>query len=327
MDASNVADPPPAHRRLPPWLNLVLRLAATGALMAYAVRDVKWSDLGGHLRNAHWKWWLAGLAASVLVQVIAGVRWAALARPLGFLRPRRFFIWRFFEGMFFSLCLPSSIGGDVIKAYRVGDTTSRRLLAGCSVLADRLTGLAALGVLAGTALATGEYRLGLAAALGVALVLLAGVLVAFWLGLQSIDRIMNLLPESHRARDFLAQLLPYQQRPLLITQAVGWSFLVQMGGAVVVALMARTLQVELPLVVWFSVVPLVALLMVLPVSIGGFGMRENAMEFLLGEQGVPTDKAVAVALLWGLGTIATGLAGGVLFLFDRDAGTRSAPDA
>ena len=327
MDASPVTVSPPSRRRLPPWLSLVLRVAATAGLMAYAVRDVKWSDLGGHLRNANWNWWLAGLAASVLVQVIAGVRWAALARPLGFQRPRRFFIWRFFEGMFFSLCLPSSIGGDVIKAYRVGDTTSRRLLAGCTVLADRLTGLSALGVLAGTALAASEYGLGLLGAMGVAMALLAGVLGAFWVGLQSIDRIMNLLPETHRARTFLAQLLPYKQRPLLIMQAVGWSFLVQMGGAVVVALMARTLQVDLPLVVWFSVVPLVALLMVLPVSIGGFGMRENAMEILLGKHGVAKDQAIAVALLWGLGTILTGLVGGVLFLLDRRAEPAAAPDA
>ena len=327
MDASPVTVSPPSRWRLPPWLNLLLRVAATGGLMAYAVRDMKWSDLGGHLRHANWKWWVAGLAASVMVQVIAGVRWAALARPLGFDRPRRFFIWRFFEGMFFSLCLPSSIGGDVIKAYRVGDTTSRRLLAGCSVLADRLTGLSALGVLAGTALAASKYGLGLASALGVALALLAGVLLAFWLGLQSIDRIMNLLPESHRARAFLAQLLPYQQRPQLILQAVGWSLIVQMGGAVVVALMARTLQVELPLVVWFSVVPLVALLMVLPVSIGGFGMRENAMANLLGKYAVPKDQAIAVALLWGLGTILTGLVGGVLFLLDRRAEPAAAPDA
>jgi uncharacterized membrane protein YbhN (UPF0104 family) len=327
MDAPPVTAAPPSRHPLPPWLNLLLRVAATVGLMAYAVRDVKWSDLGGHLRNANWNWWLVGLAASVLVQVIAGVRWAALARPLGFQRPRRFFIWRFFEGMFFSLCLPSSIGGDVIKAYRVGDTTSRRLLAGCSVLADRLTGLSALGVLAGTALAANKYGLSLAGALGVALALLAGVLGVFWLGLQSIDRIMNLLPEAHRARAFLAQLLPYQQRPLLIMQAVGWSFIVQIGGAVVVALMARTLRVELPLVVWFSVVPLVALLMVLPVSIGGFGMRENAMEILLGEHGVAKDQAIAVALLWGLGTILTGLVGGGLFLLDRRAEPAPAPDA
>jgi uncharacterized membrane protein YbhN (UPF0104 family) len=327
MDAPSVTVSPPSRSRLPPWLNLLLRVAATAGLMAYAVRDVKWSDLGGHLRTANWNWWLAGLAASVLVQMVAGVRWAALARPLGFQRPRRFFIWRFFEGMFFSLCLPSSIGGDVIKAYRVGDTTSRRLLAGCSVLADRLTGLSALGVLAGTALAANKYGLGLAGALGVALALLAGVLGVFWLGLQSIDRIMNLLPEAHRARAFLAQLLPYQQRPLLIMQAVGWSFVVQVGGAVVVALMARTLRVDLPLVVWFSVVPLVALLMVLPVSIGGFGMRENAMEILLGEHGVAKDQAIAVALLWGLGTILTGLVGGALFLLDRRAEPAPASDA
>jgi uncharacterized membrane protein YbhN (UPF0104 family) len=327
MEPPPAADSPAPRRRLPPWLSLVLRLVVTVALMAYAVRDVEWSDLRQHLRDANWGWWLAALAASVAVQVVAGVRWAALARPLGFDRPRRFFIWRFFEGMFFSLCLPSSIGGDVIKAYRVGDTTPRRLLAGCSVLADRLTGLAALGVLAGTALAVTKHRMGFAGTLAVGAGLLAAVLVAFWLGLRSIDRLLAVLPDPHPARSLLAQLLPYQQRPLLIVQAVAWSFVVQIGGAVVVALMARTLQVELPLAVWFSVVPLVALLMVLPVSIGGFGMRENAMEFLLGEQGVPTDKAVAVALLWGLAGIVTGLVGGVLFLLDRDAGTGPTADA
>jgi len=325
MDRSARMEPPastaPATARpwLPPWASLALRVAATVGMMAYALRGVQWSDLGSHLRHADWTWWLIGLTASVAVQMVAGVRWAALARPLGFDRPRRFFIWRFFEGLFFNLCLPGSIGGDVFKAYRVGDTTSRRLLAGCSVLADRLTGLSALGVLAGTALAAGKYQLGYAGAAAVAAVLLAGVLGAFWLGLQSIDRIMARLPEGHRARGFLAQLLPYQQRPLLITQAVAWSFIVQMGGAVVVALMARTLQVKLPLIVWFSVVPLVALLIVFPVSIGGCGVRENAMAVLLGGYGVPTDKALAVALLWTLATILTGLVGGVLFLLDRQA--------
>jgi len=65
------------------------------------------------------------------------------------------------------------------------------------------------------------------------------------------------------------------------------------------------------------VVPLVALAVVLPISIGGFGVRENAMTFLLGEAGVPSEKAVAVALLWGLSTLLTGLVGGVFFLVDR----------
>ena len=205
----------------------------------------------------------------------------------------------------------------MVKAYRVGDTTSRRLLAGCSVLADRLTGLSALGVLGGAALAARKYDLSLPVTLVVATGLLTVSLVTFLLAVSFLDRIIAMLPEGNRIRGFLAQLLPYQQKPSLIAKAVAWSFVVQAGGAVSVALSALALGVEQPLSLWFSVVPLVALAMVLPVSIGGFGVRENAMTFLLSEEGVPGDRAVGVALLWGLSTIIIGMMGGVLFLLDR----------
>jgi len=304
---------------VPPWLSLVVRTAITVGLMAYAVRDVKWSEIGGQLAAGTWGWWLAGLVGSAAVQVVAGMRWAALARPLGFDRPRRFFIWRFFEGMFFNLCLPSSIGGDVIKAYRVGDSTSRRLLAGCSILADRLTGLAALGVLACTALAASRTALSWIAVTAIGTAVLAAVLGGFWIGTRCLDRILCLLPPEHAARRFIAQLLPYQERPMLLVTAVGWSFIVQMGGALVVGVMARTLGVDLGPVAWFSVVPLVALMTVLPVSIGGFGVRENAMKSLLAHYGVAEEKAIAVALLWSLSGVVIGLVGVLLFVADRKA--------
>ena len=308
-----------ASRRptVPPWLNLALRVGITAALLAYALRKTEWSKLATMLVDADWRWWAAGMVTVLLVQAVAGVRWAALARPLGFDYPRRFFVWRFFEGMFFSLCLPSSIGGDVVKAYRIGDTTSRRLLAGCSVLADRLTGLSALGVLGVAALAARKYALSLPVTILVAAGLLAVALAVFLLAVSFLDRIVMLLPEGSSGRGFLAQLMPYQQRPSLIAKAVAWSFVVQAGGAVSVALSARALGVDQPLSLWFSVVPLVNLAMVLPINIGGFGVRESAMTYLLAEEGVPSDRAVGVALLWGLSTIIIGLVGGVLFLLDR----------
>jgi len=310
-------EPPVARRRIPGWLGVVARVAATVGLMAYAVRDMDWTGLGAVLAAAHWGWWLAALAVTILVQVVAGVRWAALARPLGFDFPRRFFVRRFFEGMFFSLCLPSSIGGDVVKAVRIGTTTPLRLLAACSVLADRLTGLAALAVLVGTAVIARRYVLGTAAAVAVFAGLLAVALVGFRIVLGLLDRIHGLLPEGSSGRDFVARLLPYRQRPSLVLGAVGWSFIVQMGGAVAVALVGRALGVVQPLAAWFTVVPLVALLMVLPISIGGFGVRENALGYLLRGYGVPAETGVAIALLWGLCTIVAGLVGGVLFMLER----------
>jgi hypothetical protein len=147
--------------------------------------------------------------------------------------------------------------------------------------------------------------------------LLTAVLLMFWVVVGSLDRLLAMIPEQHAARHFIAQLLPYKLRPSLMTQAVGWSMLVQMGGSVAVALIARALGVSLPLSVWFAVVPLVALAMVVPVSINGVGVREGGLALMLKPAGVPTDAAVAIGLLWFLATIVTGLIGGVLFLLDR----------
>jgi uncharacterized membrane protein YbhN (UPF0104 family) len=317
MTVNESESPRPARRRIPGWIWLAVRVAATVGLMAYAVRDLDWGKFRGLLAHAAWGWWLAALAVTLVVQSVAGVRWAALARPLGFDFPRRFFVRRFFEGMFFSLCLPSSIGGDVVKAVRIGSTTPLRLLAACSVLADRLTGVAALGVLVGTAIIAKQFKLGVPLVAGVFTVLLAMALASFWIVLAVLDRIHTALPEGSSARSFVARLLPYRQRPMLVAGALGWSFVVQMGGAVAVSLAARALGVTQPFSTWITVVPIVSLLMVLPISIGGFGVRENSLDFLLRGYGVPSDTGVAIAILWGMCTIMAGLIGGVLFLLER----------
>ncbi|MFM8707002.1 MAG: lysylphosphatidylglycerol synthase transmembrane domain-containing protein [Planctomycetia bacterium] len=318
MDDAAVGSPVArSARRLPGWLMPLLRVVATVALMAMVLSKIRWDTLLATMRNCDWRWWFAGLAVSVLVQCIAAIRWAALARPIGFPFPVGTFVWRFFEGLFFNLCLPSSIGGDLVKAYRLADSTAGRLLAGCTVLADRLTGLAALAVLACTALLAKRWGLGVPAMLAVGTGLLGAALGAFWLGVGSIDRILSAIPERHAARQFIAQLLPYQQQPALMTRAVGWSLLIQMGGSVAVALVARALGVSLPLDTWFAVVPLVTLAMVLPISMLGLGIREQGLEFLLEPHGVAPERAVAIGLLWLACSILTGLVGGLLFLLDR----------
>jgi uncharacterized membrane protein YbhN (UPF0104 family) len=314
--SADVSESPPS-RRLPGWITLVLRVAATVALMAVVLRGIEWQKLMSLLQHCDWRLWIAGFAVGVLVQMLAAVRWAALARPIGFPFSVGTFVWRFFEGLFFNLCLPSSIGGDVVKAYRLADSTPSRLLAGCTVLADRLTGLAALGVLAGTALLAKEWALGIPATFAMGTALLGAALLTFWLVVGSLDRLLDMIPEQHAARHFIAQLLPYKMRPSLMMRAVGWSLLVQIGGSVAVALIARALGVALPLSVWFAVVPLVALAMVVPLSINGVGVREGGLAFMLKPAGVSTDAAVAIGLLWFLATILTGLIGGVLFLLDR----------
>jgi uncharacterized membrane protein YbhN (UPF0104 family) len=316
--ATPVSDSP--RPRLPGWAMLVVRIAATAVMMALVLRKIEWPQLLALLEHCDWRWWFAGFGIGLASQVIAGIRWAFLARPIGFALSLGTFVWRFFEGQFFNLLLPTSIGGDVVKAYRLSHSTQGRLLAGCTVLADRLAGLCALGVLAVTALAAQKYALGTAATLAVGAVLLGAAICSFWMGVGSLDHVLRRIPEHHAAKKFLSRLLPYQMRPSLMARALGWSVLVQFGGAVAVGLVARGLGVALPLAVWCAVVPFVALVMVLPVSISGVGVREGGLAVLLLPHGVSTDQAVAIGLLWFLCTIVSGLIGGLLFLLDRSPG-------
>jgi len=310
--AGPVADAAVATR--PGWPMVVLRVAGTVGLMALALRGVDWGRLADTLRDVGWGWWTAALVLAVTVQVVAALRWAVLARPVGFHYPLHVFVRRFFEGLFFNLFLPTSIGGDVVKSYRLSDSTAGRVLAACTVLADRMAGLTAMSVIAVTALLAHRHGLTMVPTLGVGALLAATALIAARLLVGNLERILALLPAWRPLDAVAARLLPYQRRPGLVASAIAWGLVVQVGGVLSVACIGRALGVQVGLPTWFMVVPLVNLAMLLPISIGGVGVREGMMSLLLAPSGVSPETAVAVGMLTLLTAVACGLVGGMAML-------------
>jgi hypothetical protein len=64
-------------------------------------------------------------------------------------------------------------------------------------------------------------------------------------------------------------------------------------------------------------VPLVVLVSMLPVSVAGWGVREGAMVVALGAVGVDRATALTTSVLFGLALAATGIPGGLLWLYGR----------
>lgn len=307
-------------RGRPRWrrvATLALRAIGTVGLMSLALRGIDWYALRDVLGGVDWRWWAAGLAILVAVQFVAALRWALLARPVGFDLPLAVFIRRYLEGLFFNLVLPTSIGGDVVKAYRLSDTVSGRILAACTVLADRVAGLTALAVIALTAWGARRYSLALVPSILTGAALASAVFLASTAVVGNLGRIASMLPPVAPLHAAFARLLPYQKRPGLVTSAIGWGLVVQIGGVLSVACVGRALGVDVDLPTWFMVVPLVNLMMVLPISIGGVGVREGMLSVLLAPSGVPKETAVAVGLLALLTTVVCGLLGGIVFLADE----------
>jgi uncharacterized membrane protein YbhN (UPF0104 family) len=295
-------------------------LRVGGSLALVVVLALR-TDLGVVARAAsgvRWGWWLAAVACFVLAQVVSSMRWRALARPLGFAQPLSSFTSWYFVGTFFNLVLPTSVGGDVVRAWYLGRNSSRGPDAVLSVFADRLNGL---------------YVLVALAALAALVVPLPGWVVAWVAGAVAcgVTGLVLLLLLPRRAgrdggprrgvvgklRPLAASLVVYRRAPGLLAGVTLYSVCVQSLNVLLVWMLARGVGVSVSLTYCFVFVPLVSLLTLAPFSINGMGVREGGTVLLLAPAGVAAGQAVTLSLLWFSVFLATGMLGGVWYLAGR----------
>jgi glycosyltransferase 2 family protein len=311
-DSAALDTKPPVAASRRRWM-FWLRAGAGALLVAFLVRHTQWRPVETAIQGMAWSHWGAALAIYLASQLASGWRWAELARPLGFNYSRLRYMQLYFEGMFFNLCLPSSIGGDVLKAYWLAPNTAGRVLAGCTVLADRAVGLVGLCVIGVTALTTRAFALSIPAAILVGIGLVTAALVAVSLGLRMLKWFAGLLPAESRPARLAEQLMPYHDRPEVFRRSIGWGLVVQSLNVLVVAEIGHAIGLGIPLGAYCVAVPAVALLTTLPLSISGVGVREGGLAWLLASYGVSEELGVTLGLLWFLTAIVGGMVGGCVY--------------
>ncbi|MDD1526118.1 TIGR00374 family protein [Bradyrhizobium sp. WBOS7] len=235
--------------------------------------------------------------------------------------------WRIvLASAWFNQVLPS--GGEAIRIWmlrRHGIKWSQTL---SSIVADRFIGLLTLGflILAGMPFLMSRIHdnvllLAIAAIVAAAY---SGAIVLMMLSRLS-ARVTAILPV--RVMQFAALL----EAPLLARAGREALF----GSAIVVHLLtiaaayalAIGLDAGLSALDAFVLVPLVIMAAAVPLSIGGWGIREGAMVGALGLVGIASDKALAISILLGLGNLIVGFIGGAVWLLAPERTTYGAePD-
>jgi len=306
-------------KKLPGWAKTVLKVSVSLTLLVLFVRRVQ----TGHLVEAFASlaWWQVCVAALAYLvsQFISSLRWLLLARSMGI--PAS--VWPFYDfylqGMFYSLFLPTSIGGDVGRAVLLSKLTQTNWLkATLSILSERASGFCGLyGFLwAGMALFTFQGFDASSKSLISAIGLFA---LVFTLGFKRVETlpgghwlIHKVLFKKASDTEVLGQIWP-QKRIVLTTilMSIGlhslntlilWSLLGALGGQVSYLLMG-------------TIYALAAISAMLPITLSGIGVREGVMVILLTRwAGVPEETAVALSLLWLSLIILTTFPGAVLAL-------------
>ena len=226
----------------------------------------------------------------------------------------------YYASTFFSQFLPS-VGGDLVRVlYRRTLGSSLGLII-ISVLLDRGLAIASLLFVALVSLlflapfdpAHTTFRRvgllaggGLAGAYGGCLMVSAMRRSQMWTRLpQSIQTLAASVVWSLTSRTGLCRLMPL-------------SALVHLLSVVVIYFAAHAVHVPLTLSVVFATGPVLLLAQVLPISVGGWGVREAAAVVLLGMTSVDPTSAILASIMFGALIVLATLPGALFWLVLRE---------
>lgn len=312
----------------------IARIVVSVALMAFVLSLVDIRDLGTRLKDAHLVWIFAAFAVNSIGNVFGAWRWKLLLRSQGRSVSTPYLYGSYLVGLFFNNFLPSSIGGDFLRATAAkkkgGGTLTENLTV---VLVERMIGLLATLTLGGIAALTGEAsRIDprITWALGAALVAaVGGLYLALNAGFRDLTmRLVRKIPIQFVGRTVGKMLAAFelfsQARGALIANyaiSIAFQFLL----IVHFYLIQFAFGESVPFLTFVVVVPLVFFLMLLPIGINGFGVREGAFVWFLTRAGMDPETALALSLVSYGVAVLQGVLGGLVHLWRETGGRSSAP--
>ena len=313
----------------------LLKFGVSLLLLFFTLRLIDWRgslELAGRANPG-----LLAVAVGLLLaeRILSTSKWLMLLRAKG--SPITF--WRLlvinFIGGFWGLVLPSSVSADIVRGYYLSKSTANVSLAVTSMVIDRLMGALALVLLGCVSAWMVGDTFGLAharlIAAGVAVALFIGIVLLFhngfmhWMDRRIIQRMANRKAIQH-VRRWIVTCLQYRQYPRALVASFLLTGFVQMLRILVFYAVALSFGVHASVTYYFIFVPLITLLIMLPVSINGIGVREGSFVAFFALVGVSTAQAFIISFVVSVLTTLMTAVGGVFYMFDKSAITPQKPE-
>ncbi|MHC4338005.1 MAG: lysylphosphatidylglycerol synthase transmembrane domain-containing protein [Planctomycetota bacterium] len=123
------------------YLRIAFVLCGIGFGIYWVSRGQRWSNLTKLFLQMNLWVFAAALGIFVIGQIIVSLRWWLLLRTQSIFIEFWAAVRLHFLGLFYNNFMPSSVGGDLIRAWYVTRHTDRRFEAALSVFVDRAIGL------------------------------------------------------------------------------------------------------------------------------------------------------------------------------------------
>ena len=273
-----------------------IRLFVSSGLLLWLCFSFDWKSTAVILAGAEIIWLVPACLLIVVSMVISTLKWNLLLKSLnidvGFSK-----IWHlYWIGLFFNNFLPSSIGGDAVRAVYLGKQSGKTKDVVFSVLAERLIALAALAIVGFVAGVLVDIPIWIS--WGVLPALLAVSLIGYLAAAY--------LPDIKRACSFFIFLDVFML-----------SIAFQISVVLVNLCIFKAIGVSVGLLIGAAVIPAAMAVAMIPVGINGYGLREGAYILLFGMFGISKEEAFAVSVLFALLVALCSLYGGAFWALKR----------
>ena len=310
-------------------IGYILRLVITAVLLLYVLNKVGIFDVEGReklislLRSISLPMLFASLGISQLLNLSSGFKWYLLLRSRG-IDVTFFRAWGLYMvAICFSLLLPTSMGGDLIRIHELGKFTGKKAEAAASVFVERFSGMVILFFLTVVAVFMQSQLLSVAW-MSVSLVIaVGGSMAIIWVIVDErpyhfvttllknkmpfLSGVLGKIDKLHKA------VLEYRHdRKALIIAFIN-TFVFYFFAVVNVYITALAFSAEVNFSELLVAVPLIMFIMNLPISIGGIGLMEFAFIFIFDISGYSSALALSTALLMRFKSLVDAGIGGLLY--------------
>lgn len=303
------------------WILLALKLAISGALLYWAFRSVDLAAVGGYFARINAFWVGLALSAFAAQVALAGLRWSAIVTRLGGALPAGRGFRYSMIAVFFNQALPSTVGGDAMRAWLLGRQDRRWKLAIYSVIVDRVVGVGFLAVvvalclpwslalIAAPAGRAAVLVIGLGGVAALPVVLLLGGLtlgprLAGWRVVRTVFEMAAAVRAVLLGRKSWLPVAALSVAIHFLTVGAAWS-------------LARAIALNPDALNFLILIPPVILISMVPISVGGWGIREGVMVVAFGYAGMEQSQALAVSVLLGGTMLVLGAIGGLIWIGQR----------
>ena len=274
------------------------------------------------------------ICASLLSIFLMTVRWQIILKQYG----QNISLKKLYEfyliGLFFNNFLPTSIGGDIVRIYKVVGDSEDRTAGFASVILERILGIASTLFLAITSLYYVSHYFEDDRILYTSVVLFA-LIVGFFILItrkKPFEFLLNvfdkftLLKIGEKINKLIEAFYSLKEKRRVFVWIFILSFLSQVSIVIMNYAIVRAMDIDVDLAYLFLVVPVTFMLTMLP-SINGVGIRDGGYVFLLAKIGISRAAAISLSFMNVLIPMFISIWGGILFLTQRKKSTMNEVEA